>query len=103
MGNGAAMIRLLAPYALGAALLAGVWLHGHRSGRLAAEAAQAAALARAQAETMKAAEMASRYAAEARAAIEAQARQDDQDLIEGEGGDAPLSDYLRGAAGRLWP
>lgn len=35
------------------------------------------------------------------AAIEAAAL--DQELSEGVGGDAPLSDYMRRAAGRVWP
>ncbi len=35
------------------------------------------------------------------AALEAAAL--DQELSEGVGGDAPLSDYMRRAAGRVWP
>lgn len=65
------MIRL-APYALGAALLAGVWLHGQHTGRAACEGEHAEALARAQSQTMRAAELAARKEAD-RLAVEAEA------------------------------
>ncbi|MFE3836951.1 hypothetical protein [Pseudogemmobacter sonorensis] len=37
------------------------------------------------------------------AALRAEAQAMDHELAQGEGADAPLSDYLSGAAGRLWP
>lgn len=93
------------PYIAIAALLVvvGAALGGYRFGLTRANEQWAAKLAVAQREAIQNAEAASRYAEKARLAIEATHAAIEDALITEDGGDAPLSDYLRRGAGRLWP
>lgn len=87
------MIRIAAALGLVAAL-AGLTAWHYRGRALTAEARVAA--------YAEAAEL--RRQQDARQArLRAEAQDLDHDLATGEGANAPLSDYLRDAAGRLWP
>lgn len=91
------MIRALA-LALAVALVA-VWVLVGSNRELSADLAAAEARTAAFEE---AARIHGRHVAQLEAAS-AEAAALDRELQEGEGADAPLSDYLRGGAGRVWP